>query len=224
MQKYTADFALIAGGSEVDLFSLQHWSEQTDADIFAADGGIIPVLNAGLTCRAVIGDMDSIPADIAQMYAEHTSFHAVSEQDTTDLEKLLQRLDCRKILGFGFMDGQFDHALSVLSILARYADTAHIVMVGARDCMLVTRKSVTLTTQPDCRFSLWPIGEMSGISSSGLKWPLDTLHLHPQGLVSTSNRTSAAEQTIHVPADNQTAYAIIMDKVWAAQMLDAERF
>ena len=220
--KYEAEFAILVGGSVVDETALKYWSNEFQADIFAADSGLSHLVAAGLGCKAVVGDMDSLPVHIQHNLPSETAFHQIAEQETTDFEKLLNQLDCLHLLGFGFMDGQFDHALSVLSVCAKFAATHHIVLVGLQDAMLVTTRSVTLETADNCRFSLWPIDPIAQISSSGLKWPVNGLALSPSAKTATSNRTSEIVQTITVEPHNKAAYALIMDKKWAGQMVRAE--
>ena len=220
MMRYHADTAIIVGGSDVDYNQLRYWSASLKAEIFAADSGLQHCINAGLACRAVFGDMDSVSPELQDQLAGKTAWHQISEQDTTDLEKLLMHLDAPQILGFGFMGGRFDHALQALSVMARYQDR-HIVMVGAEDCMMVCERNLVMQTTPECRLSIWPLAEISQLSSTGLVWPLDGLTLAPTAQTATSNRTSGSRLTISMP-DGQTApYAVIMPVEKIADMLDA---
>lgn len=219
---YKAEVALIVGGSTLDQEALTFWANQLRCEIFAADSGFLHLKHAGLPCKAVIGDMDSLPGEVAKDLPPETDFCHIADQDTTDFEKLLSKIDCRHMLGFGFMDGQFDHALSVLTVCAKYAHTHHIVLVGQEDCMLVTRHAVRLKTASNCRFSIWPVGKVEMQSSSGLFWAVDNLILSSWGQTGTSNRTNHPVQTIYPSSKNDAAYAIIMDKKWVGQLLKAE--
>lgn len=220
---YHADTAIIVGGSQVDIALLRHWSDQLSADIFAADSGVGHCLAAGIGCRAVFGDMDSVSAGIRSQLSDDTGWHAIAEQDTTDLEKLLMHLDAPVILGFGFMDGRFDHALQVMTVMARYCSSQHIVMVGAEDCMMICDGDLSIQTQPDSRVSIWPLAEMGGMSSTGLVWPLDGLTLSPDGQTATSNRTSGTVLTIRKTDAGSAPYAVIMSQDMTYRMLAASR-
>ena len=219
--RYHADTAIIIGGSDVDEALLQSWSRELGVEIFAADGGLQHCVNAGLDCRAVFGDMDSVSPELQSRLKHKTAWHAIDEQDTTDLEKLLINLDARSVLGFGFMDGRFDHALQVMSVMARYQPTHHIVMVGAEDCLMLCRGGLSMQTCPDCRISIWPLAEISGMSSTGLAWPLDGLILSPVSQTGCSNRTTGTELNITMPATQTAPYAVIMPVEMTGNMLAA---
>jgi len=220
---YHADRAIIVGGSQLDGTLLRHWADQLAADIFAADGGVEHCLGAGLACRAVVGDMDSVSAGLKEKLGQDTGWHHITEQDSTDLEKLLKHLDVPVILGFGFMDGRFDHALQVMTVMARYCGSHHIVMVGMQDCMMICDGDLSMQTQPDARISVWPLCEMGGLSSTGLVWPLDGLTLSPYGRTATSNRTSGTALTVRKSGAESAPYAVVMSHDMASRMLAASR-
>ena len=52
--KYEAEFAILVGGSVVDEAALRYWSNEFQADIFAADSGLSHLVAAGLGCKAVV--------------------------------------------------------------------------------------------------------------------------------------------------------------------------
>ncbi len=217
-----SDMAIIVGNSTVDIDFLAEWAQKTGADVFAADGGVVHCVAAGLMPKAVFGDMDSVSQPLVGSSDLASAWHHILDQDTTDLDKLLRHLKASRILGFGFMDGRFDHALGVLTTLSRYADTQHIVMLGEYDAMLVCRSGVTVQTDIDVRFSLWPLGEVICEASEGLLWPLNGLTFSPEEKTSTSNKTSAACQSITLAGDSEGAYALIVEKRFAAALLEAK--
>ena len=155
--------------------------------IVAADGGAAHVIAAGYRPERVIGDLDSLSDDLRVSLADVVE--QVSEQETTDFEKCLMRMDAPRILALGFMGGRIDHQLAVLNILARYADR-RIVLFGAEDCAAVVPKTgLSLSLPVGDRISLMPLGA-SQAWTTGLRWNLDGQSLAPDGMISSSNEVA----------------------------------
>jgi thiamine pyrophosphokinase len=166
--------------------------------VIAADGGVHTALSFGLQPLAVIGDMDSadlhteLPAEIRQI--------RVSEQDDTDFEKCLNLIKAPFIVGVGFLDGRFDHALSVLNVMARRPLTQILLLIGASDLVLRLAGDCDLALEPGTRVSVWPLWHQEFIRSAGLEWPLDGLSMTAGRTVGTSNRVCASRVSIKAGA------------------------
>jgi thiamine pyrophosphokinase len=155
--------------------------------IVAADGGAAQVMSAGYRPERVIGDLDSLPDDLRLSLAD--VIECVSEQETTDFEKCLMRIDAPRILALGFMGGRIDHQLAVLNVVARYAGR-RVVLFGAGDCAVVVPKDgLSLTLPVGDRVALMPMG-VSQAWTTGLRWNLDGQALAPDGMISSSNEVA----------------------------------
>ncbi len=164
--------------------------------VLAADGGLNAALAHGLQPEAVIGDMDSCPADIPQMSG--IKITEISDQDTTDFEKCLGLLKAPLILGLGFLGGRLDHELAALSALVR--SPQNVVLIGDTDLVFRLPQTTHLTLPIGTRLSTFPMGKVSGITSQGLAWPLTGRALAPDAQISTSNHTTLPEVTLTNPA------------------------
>lgn len=158
--------------------------------LIAADGGANYCLDEGLRPEAVIGDFDSF--DEAQVSALNEArlirITDMAEQDTTDFEKCLRRIDAPFILATGFTAGRVDHAMAVWSVLARRIGPPTIVL-GPEDAIFAAPATLELDLVPGTRISLFPMAPVSG-RSTGLEWPIDGLTLSPMGRIGTSNRAT----------------------------------
>lgn len=150
----------------------------------AADGGAGVLLAAGRVPDAVIGDLDSLSArDRALLPAGRV--HRVAEQDSTDFEKCLLRIDAPLVLATGFLGARADHALAALSVLARGVGPPCVVLsVEDAVCHLPARLALDLA--PGTRVSLFPMAPVAGLSE-GLRWPIEGIAFKPAGRVGTSN-------------------------------------
>lgn len=157
--------------------------------VVAADGGAAAVLRAGVTPRAVIGDLDSL-SEFSRAQIPPESVFEVSEQDSTDFEKALRRIDARLVVGLGFLGPRIDHQLATLSTLVALPDV-RCVLVGALEVLIHMPPRLSVELAPGDTVSLFPMRSVTG-RSRGLEWPIDGLTLAPGARVGTSNRATGA--------------------------------
>ena len=150
----------------------------------AADGGADTLLALGRMPDAVIGDFDSLSA-AGRAAIPSERLHPIEEQDSTDFEKCLSRIDAPLVIGVGFGGGRLDHQLAALHGLMRYPDRS-CVLLGKRDLVFLAPPELTLELDEGARFSLFPLGEVAA-QSSGLRWPLDEIGFAPGVRIGTSN-------------------------------------
>lgn len=151
----------------------------------AADGGAERLLKDGIIPDAVIGDFDSL-SKAAQDRIPVDRLHEIKEQDSTDFEKALSRIDAPVVIGLGFSGGRIDHQLAVLHGL---------VVQAHKPCVLLNSEELVFLAPPlidvPCRagdvVSLFPLGRVRG-HSKGLEWPIDGLEFDPVRQIGTSNR------------------------------------
>lgn len=165
--------------------------------LVAADGGAAHALQAGHNPEAVIGDLDSLP-DTVRKAVPADRIHRIAEQETTDFEKCLARIDAPLILATGFTGGRLDHELAVYNALARHPHRRCIV-IGSHDLVFLSPRRLELGLAPGTRLSLFPMGQVSGWSA-GLEWPIEGLEFSPLGRVGTSNRV-VGEVTLEFSAE-----------------------
>lgn len=156
----------------------------SNATLIAADGGARHLKKWGYIPHHIIGDLDSL--EELDYWRLHTNVVHDANQDTTDLEKCLDVVDSPLYIAFGFGGDRFDHTVEMLHILHKYATKRIIFFVG-NDIIFRLPLSVSWQLPLGTRISLYPLEESSGISSSGLTYPLNGITLK-QGLrIGTSN-------------------------------------
>ncbi len=163
----------------------------------AADGGAATALAHGVVPEAVIGDFDSISDEVRAALPKAT-LHPVMEQDSTDFEKCISRIDAALIVGAGFSGARVDHQLAVCNVLVRWP-ARRCVLIGADDAVFLAPPTMALDLPQGCRVSLFPMGAVEG-RSDGLNWPIDGLTLTPDGRIGTSNfATGPVHLTVTAP-------------------------
>ena len=152
--------------------------------VAAADGGADTALANGLVPQAVWGDFDSISAR-ARAEIPSGNLYPVTEQDSTDFEKCLSRIDAPLVIAVGFAGARHDHFLAALSTLSRRIGPP-CILIAAEDVITLCPPEIALDLRPGTRLSLFPMGPASGYAQ-GLKWPIDGLHFAPDARIGTSN-------------------------------------
>lgn len=155
--------------------------------VTAADGGASLALKNGIVPSVVIGDFDSLKqSDRAAL--KSATLIQIDEQDSTDFDKALRNISAPLVIAVGFTGARLDHTLAALNSLVAHPDR-RCVIVGEQDVIFLAPPKIDLTLPEDTRFSLFPMGSVSG-HSTGLEWPIAGLHFEPNGRVGTSNRVS----------------------------------
>lgn len=179
----SAEPILLVGGGSVDNLALRGAIARYRT-IVAADSGAAAVLEAGGMPDAVIGDMDSLPPD-ARAALPRDVIHRIGEQDSTDFDKCLARIDAPLIVGMGFLGRRVDHQLAVFTGLMRRSGQK-VLLIGAEDVVTLCPPRIALDLAPGTRVSLWPLCEVTG-RSDGLHWPIADISFAPWRVTGTSN-------------------------------------
>ena len=154
--------------------------------VVAADGGADRLAAFGAVPEYIIGDMDSL--DGAAL--EGARLIPVPEQDSTDFGKCLAHVTAPVIVGVGFLGGRLDHTLAALSVLLQYADR-RVVLLGEEDVAFVAPPGWAVTVEVGARVSFFPLVPCRGMSSTGLRWPIEGLAMVAGGQIGTSNEATA---------------------------------
>ncbi|MEP1990123.1 MAG: thiamine diphosphokinase [Ascidiaceihabitans sp.] len=155
--------------------------------IVAADGGAVPVIEAGLMPYAVTGDFDSLPKPLRDALPDGL-LHHTPDQNYTDFDKALRLIDAPVVVAVGCMGGRVDHQLAAFhSLVARC--NHRCVLVGPEEIVFHCPKHIDLPTQAGDVVSLFPMARVTG-RSDGLKWPIEGLDFAPDVFVGTSNRAT----------------------------------
>lgn len=165
--------------------------------LVALDGGAEIALEHGITPEAVIGDFDSLPAPVSAALRAET-LHPVDDQETTDFEKALARVDAPLMLGVGLTGLRRDHELAAYHALFRFADK-RCILIAQSDVIALCPPELTLDLPAGTRVSLFPLTPVVA-NGTGLRWPLDALALAPGGRIGTSNTASGGPIEISVNA------------------------
>ncbi len=181
----------LLGGADVSPSVLKICLNRAEGCV-AADGGADTALAAGLHPLAVIGDLDSISPDARKAFS--AVLCPVDDPDTTDFEKVLQRIKAPLFLAAGFLGGRLDHTLSVLNTLARYPEQP-VILLSEDDVVVLLTTPTRLSLNIGDRIAVLPL-DHAVVRTTGLRWELEDMAMHPAGKISSSNEVAARAVTI----------------------------
>lgn len=190
MQIYRA--LLIGNGERVSARLLKTLAAQADC-VLAADGGADAALACGVTPERVIGDLDSVSARAKQTLKDRIL--RVPTQDNTDLEKALHRLTQNHVTHVtlvGFVGNRWDFSVGNLLALARFARKLSICVAGDKWRIFPLVRGAEFACKKGKRVSIIPLKTCSGVTLSGLKYPLKNAKLTPGTTRTLSNQTTAS--------------------------------
>lgn len=181
--------------------------EARSAHILCADGGALNALKLGLAPQTIIGDLDSLSAEQVEEFraAGAAVLCFPMEKDETDLELALQWSADKggsSIVILGALGGRFDQTLANvhLLVLPSLQDIQIELVDGEENIRLLRPGEHGIEGRAGDTVSLIPLdGKASGITSSGLKYPLrdESLEFGPARGISNMMLSDSASLELH---------------------------
>jgi thiamine pyrophosphokinase len=166
---------------------------------YAADGAANRLKRLNLPYHAVIGDFDSVQKEALEgIEAVH-----LPSQDLTDCDKILSYCvgkGHQNITLTGIEGSLPDHFLASLMSCARSPLNIRIAFRSGLGWIVRPGMPTRTATKPGARVSLLPLGACEGVSLKGVRWPLESATLRPDGHVSISNQAKNAEVSAAISA------------------------
>ena len=204
----TRPAVVVAGGAVVPQFVPE--AAQRAAVVIAADSGLDLAERLGLPVDLVVGDLDSVSGPALQRARDAGVRIEASpaDKDETDLELALdaaQRsvagpVDAARVIVLGGAGGRLDHLAAVLAALTSPARSAlELVAYLGTTRLDVVRSMRPLHGAPGRSVSLlaWH-GDATGVTTTGLRWPLDHAVLRAGSALGTSNEFTGPVATVSV--------------------------
>ena len=183
-QPQAARSITLLGGGPVDPVRLDQ-ALNFAPTLVAADGGAKHARHLDHPVSRIVGDLDSL-TNLEFWRDQGVEVVEIAEQNSTDFEKCLRHEDAVLFLGVGFLGRRLDHSLACLRTLAAYPDKK-VILIGDADIVFLAPPAFSIDLNAGDPVSLFPMGPVDCGPSSGLRWPIDGLHMVPDGQIGTSN-------------------------------------
>lgn len=162
-------------------------------NVVCCDGAISELLAQGITPSAIVGDCDSLSADLKLSYA--SIIHVDNDQQTNDLTKAVNyciRHEQTALTIVGATGKREDHTIANISLLAFYAFCLTVKL----DVVMISDYGVFTAIDSDSEFdsftgqkvSIFGVDEITSVTFENLRYPLinEPLHWWWQGTLNES--------------------------------------
>lgn len=153
--------------------------------VIAADRGAQYCLDAGVTPDLVVGDMDSLPADVLERLRQEgisLKVHPAMKDDTDTALALEEavRLGADEVELLAATGDRFDHSLANVHLLySALRRKVNACIVSPMWRIFLVDGTASIRGRKGATASLLPLTvEVSGISLTGFQWPLDDAAMH----------------------------------------------
>lgn len=185
---------IIANGAECSkelMGQLLEWSPL----VIVLDSAIERVIKLGIKVDVLLGDFDGglNPDDYRDMQYPLEIVHT-PDQDKTDLEKAFDYLVGRKIPAVNVIwatGRRADHTITNITNIVRYRDLLKIVILDDNSKVFLLPPVFEKWYPAATPISLIPIGNVTGITTKNLKYPLN------DGELTMGYRTGSSNQVLN---------------------------
>ncbi len=186
---------LLCGGTLSERFLRETIEANPDAVVYAVDGGLTVADTVGVLPDYLVGDFDTADASLVERYEERcVTLRHQPEKDATDTELAIDDALMRgaeEILLLGATGSRLDHTLANMHMLYK------ILLCGKKAWILNENNRISLHREAFRRkkdelfgtyVSFLPFfGDVTGVSLSGVKYPLEGATLTAGNSLGISN-------------------------------------
>jgi thiamine pyrophosphokinase len=173
---------------------------QKQLEIIAADGASDYLYRYKIIPDIIIGDLDSIsPAAKKHFTSKKVKIKRIADQNSNDLEKCIGYAiskGIKYILIAGFSGLRLDHTINNLSILKKFHRKVKITIYDNEFEYFFVNKKIEFAAEPGEIISIIALPKATGITTKGLKYPLNNETLDFGGRQGTLN--SASQRTVKI--------------------------
>jgi len=151
--------------------------------VIAADAGMRHAVAVGVVPELWVGDFDSVPKDLPTELSQVKREQFPAEKDNTDgelaVEAALARGADAMILAGAFGGPRVDHAFLHLTLAMTLSERGINVLLtsGAQEGVPLLPGKNRLRYEDGTLFSVIAFSELSGLSVTGAKWPLNNVKI-----------------------------------------------
>lgn len=174
-----------------------------DDFIIAADGGTHHAIALGRVPNIIIGDLDSLPLNFESSTFNGEIIQHPRDKNETDLELAIQHaltLNPEQILILAALGGRLDQTIGNIALISNLQPaTCYLRLDDGIEEVFFCHKQAQVNGANGDIVSLIPWqGEVTGIVTIGLKWPLQNEVLSPYKTRGISNEMADHKATILV--------------------------
>ena len=196
--------AIVCSGNINDYNAIKEYISSADY-IISVDGGARHLRNMNIVPDLMVGDFDSVNMDDFDYYRELgvPVDRYPSEKDMTDSELAIERAiekGASELVLLGALGSIIDHSIAHVLMLKQYLDRGITVCIAdEKNELYMSTQTVTFNSRKNKKLSIIPISEtVTGVSTEGLKYPLDNATMKLGTTWGVSNEFINAKATVSI--------------------------
>jgi thiamine pyrophosphokinase len=181
---------ILANGKPPKKSLITFFRRKGHINLICADGGSNTALKMNIIPNVIIGDLDSISAEVLKDFKSVSKIIRIKRQNDTDVEKCLKyaiKNNYDEALLVGAAGNRLDHTFCNLGIVLKFFNKIKISLVAEDSFLKPYSGTIKLKTKPEEIVSVYGIDSKTKITSKGLKYPLKNVSLPFGKKESTSN-------------------------------------
>lgn len=197
---------IVSGGTIDRDFALEQIKELHAEIIIGVDSGLEFLYQNQIMPTHIVGDFDSVDAEIIEFYRDNTQipirqFNPVKDATDTEIAMRLSiELGVKKLYILGATGTRLDHVWANVQVLKIAHDAgvkAYILDDSNRISLVEKEKWLSKKDAFGTFFSVFPLGgEIRGLFMEGAKYPLKNHTLSPHDSLTVSNQF--LEDEVHI--------------------------
>lgn len=202
-------FTILLGGDLVRTPRLD--TQVAGTRVIAADAGILHAATLGVMPELWVGDFNSVPKGMEDAYPDLPREVFPAEKDNTDgelaIDTALKHGATELILAGAFGGPRADHAFLHLAIAMRLAESGTPVLLtgGAQEGRPLLPGKSSFDYEDGVLFSVIGFSALSGLTLTGVKWPLRAVEVAFGSSLTISNEVKGG---LHAELKNGRAMLI----------------
>lgn len=176
------EYALLVANGQMVSNDLMKYLSENAKYILAADGGAEKLYKYEILPDAILGDLDSINNEQLERFRKNNvEIISRKSQEKNDLEKSILYLinhGFSKIIITSIHGNRDDHNYAVYQMLKKYSKKVEIlIFTDYSEIFMLKPGDYQIKTEKNFLFSLFGFGRAFGITTKGLKYPLENENL-----------------------------------------------
>jgi thiamine pyrophosphokinase len=147
--------------------------------IICCDGAVNKLVKYGLEPDAIVGDLDSVSAELKLKYSDRL-YEDKIDQDTNDLTKAVRYCvdnDILDVVILGATGIREDHTIANISLLLEYLELLEVRIISDYGTWLPLKSTTAFPSWEGQQISIFSMDSDLEVSSEGLKFPLNKTKL-----------------------------------------------
>lgn len=181
--------------------------------LICCDGAADKLIEYGMLPHVIVGDMDSISDEVREQYASRMI--QSDDQENNDLTKAVNyciEKGYPSVFILGATGMREDHTLGNISLMLEYHPRIEVQIISDFGIFSLVHSGSKVSSYAGEKISFFSIDNRVGVTSTGLKYPLNDLHL------SNWYRATLNEATgDHFTLTFESSRPLILYKAWPSE-------